>query len=171
VAIAFCGVLYLTFMYGQFPWIALTLAFSFGFYGLLRKTASLPSLEGLSLEMSILFLPALFFIFYFESQGLGSFMSGGPIVKTLLPVSGLVTSIPLLFFAFGARNVTLTTLGLLQYVAPSLQLMVGVLIYHESFPRIRFIGFLFIWVALLIYSIEGVWTAKLSSNRKAKRFI
>jgi len=171
ISIAFGGVLYLTFQYGQFPWIALGLAFSFGFYGLLRKTASLASLEGLSLEMSILFLPALLFILYFESHGMGSFLSGNITVKTLLPVSGLVTSIPLLFFAFGARKVTLTTLGLLQYIAPSLQLMVGVFIYHESFPKVRMIGFLFIWIALLIYSIEGIWNAKSFRNRKTQESI
>ena len=166
IAMAFAGVLYLTFQYGQFPWIALTLAFSFGFYGLIRKTARLSSLEGLSVEMAILFIPALFFIFYFESQGSGSFLTGNVITKTLLPVSGLVTSIPLLLFAFGARNITLTTLGLLQYVAPTLQLMVGVFIYMESFPQTRMIGFTFIWIALLIYSVEGVWVAKSSRNKK-----
>lgn len=168
ISIAGAGVLYLTFLYGQFPWIALALASSFGFYGLLRKTASLSSLEGLSLEMSILFLPALLFVFYLESQGIGSFLEGSVIVKTLLPVSGLVTSIPLLFFAFGARNVTLTTLGLLQYVAPSLQLMVGVFIYQESFPKVRMIGFLFIWIALLIYSAEGIWVVRKRRQSPAK---
>ena len=160
IAIALTGVLYLTFLYGQFPWIALILAFSFGLYGLIRKTGRLSSLEGLSVEMTILFIPALFFIFYFESQGSGSFLSGNLTVKTLLPLTGVITSVPLLFFAFGARNITLTTLGLLQYVAPTLQLMVGVFIYNESFPKIRMIGFMFIWIALLIYSVEGVWAAK-----------
>ncbi len=168
ISIAFAGVLYLTFQYGQFPYIALALAFSFGFYGLLRKTASLSSLEGLSLEMTILFLPAILFIFYFESEGIGSFLIGNAVVKTLLPVSGLVTSIPLLFFAFGARNVTLTTLGLLQYIAPSIQLVVGVFIYQESFPKVKMIGFLFIWIALLIYSVEGVWVAKKHPRKRKK---
>lgn len=160
IAMAFIGVLYLTFQYGQFPWIALTLAFSFGFYGLMRKTARLASLEGLSVEMAVLFLPALVFISYFEYNGSGSFLAGSAFTKTLLPVSGLVTSIPLLLFAHGARKITLTTLGLLQYIAPTLQLMVGVFIYMESFPRTRIIGFTFIWVALLVYSIEGLLVGK-----------
>ena len=163
---AFLGVLYLTFQYGQFPWIALTLAFSFGFYGLIRKTAQFASMEGLSIEIALLFIPALFFIFYFESHGTGSFLSGSYTIKTLLPLSGIITSVPLLFFAFGARNVTLTTLGLLQYIAPTLQLMVGVFIYNESFPKIRLIGFLFIWIALVIYSLEGIWY---SERRKKLR--
>jgi chloramphenicol-sensitive protein RarD len=160
IAMAFTGVLYLTFQYGQFPWIALTLAFSFGFYGLMRKTARLASLEGLSVEMAVLFLPALIFISYFEYNGSGSFLAGSAFTKTLLPVSGLVTSIPLLLFAYGARNITLTTLGLLQYIAPTLQLTVGVFIYMESFPKTRIIGFTFIWVALLVYSIEGLLVGK-----------
>lgn len=160
IIIAFLGVLYLTFQYGQFPWIALTLAFSFGFYGLIRKTARLASMEGLSIEMAILFIPALFFIIHFESHGSGSFLSGNYTIKTLLPLSGIITSVPLLFFAFGARNITLTSLGLLQYVAPTLQLLVGVYIYNESFPKIRLIGFLFIWIALIIYSTEGIWVAR-----------
>ena len=166
IAMAFAGVLYLTFQYGQFPWIALTLAFSFGFYGLFRKIARLSSLEGLSIEMSVLFIPALFFILYFESHGTGSFLAGNTLTKTLLPVSGLVTSIPLLLFAYGARNITLTTLGLLQYIAPTLQLTVGVFIYMESFPKTRIIGFTFIWVALLVYSIEGLLVGKSRKNMK-----
>ena len=166
IVMAFIGVLYLTFQYGQFPWIALTLAFSFGFYGLMRKTARLSSLEGLSVEMAVLFLPALVFISYFESQGSGSFLAGSAFTKTLLPVSGLVTSIPLLLFAYGARNITLTTLGLLQYIAPTLQLMVGVSIYLESFPKTRIIGFTFIWLALFVYSIEGLLVAKSRKNMK-----
>jgi chloramphenicol-sensitive protein RarD len=164
ILIALAGVLYLTFQYGQFPWIALTLAFSFGFYGLIRKTGRLSSLEGLSVEMAILFIPALLFIFFLELSGSGSFLRGDLTIKTLLPLAGVVTSVPLLFFAFGARNITLTTLGLLQYVAPSLQLMVGVFIYHESFPKIRMFGFMFIWIALLIYSTEGILVAKKRQN-------
>jgi chloramphenicol-sensitive protein RarD len=169
IAMAFAGVLYLTFQYGQFPWIALTLAFSFGFYGLIRKTARLSSLEGLSVEMAILFIPAMSFIFYFETHGAGSFLGGNAMIKTLLPVSGLVTSIPLLLFAYGARNITLTTLGLLQYIAPTLQLMVGVFIYMESFPKTRIIGFTFIWVALLVYSVEGLLVAKPRKNMKPQQ--
>jgi chloramphenicol-sensitive protein RarD len=169
ITIAAAGVLYLTFQYGQFPWIALTLAFSFGFYGLIRKTARLSSTEGLSLEMAILFIPALFFIFYLESHGSGSFLYGSLSVKTLLPLSGIVTSVPLLFFAFGARNIPLTTLGLLQYIAPALQLMVGVYVYGESFPKIRMIGFMFIWIALIIYSIEGIWVSKRKRLLKQKK--
>ena len=164
ILIALAGVLYLTFQYGQFPWIALTLAFSFGFYGLIRKTGKLSSLEGLSVEMVILFIPALFFIFYLELHGSGSFLNGNLTIQTLLPLAGVVTSVPLLFFAFGARNITLTTLGLLQYIAPSLQLMVGVFIYHENFPKIRMIGFMFIWIALLIYSAEGIIVARRRKN-------
>jgi chloramphenicol-sensitive protein RarD len=156
ITLAVGGVLYLTISYGTFPWIALTLAFSFGLYGLLRKTAALPSTEGLFLETALMFLPAFLFLLYREWQGTAAFGHLGAFTTFLLAFSGVATGVPLLLFAAGARLITLTNLGLLQYVAPTLQFLIGVLIYHEEFSQARVIGFTVIWVALLIYTAESL---------------
>lgn len=156
VGIALAGVLYLTFSYGSFPWIALTLAFSFGVYGLLRKTATLNSAEGLFLETTVMFLPAFLFLLLLGGGGEGAFAHQGWSNALLLMGAGVVTAVPLLLFAAGARRVTLTTLGLLQYVAPTLQLLIGVLIYGEAFGPERMVGFGLIWLALILYSSESI---------------
>lgn len=155
LSVAAAGVLYLTFNYGSFPWIALTLAFSFGAYGLLRKTAPLNSAEGLFVETAVLFLPALGFLLLEEARGGGALGHMGATTTLLLIGAGAATSIPLLLFASGARRITLTTLGLLQYVAPTLQFLIGVLIYHEPFGVERLIGFGLIWLALALYTAES----------------
>jgi chloramphenicol-sensitive protein RarD len=157
LGLALGGVLYLTFNYGSFPWIALTLAFSFGTYGLLRKTAALNSAEGLFLETAILFLPALGFLLLQEQRGTGAFTHTSLPTTILLIGAGAVTSIPLLLFAAGARRITLTSLGLLQYIAPTLQFLIGVLLYNEPFGPARVIGFGLIWLALILYSSESIW--------------
>jgi chloramphenicol-sensitive protein RarD len=156
VILAVLGVVYLTVSYGSLPWIALVLAFSFGLYGLIKKTASLESLHGLSLETAVLFLPALVFLLYRGNNGMGAFMHEGTGVTLLLILSGPVTSIPLLLFGFAARTIPLSMLGFIQYIAPTLQFMLGVFVYHEPFPLARLVGFSMIWLALLVYSIEGV---------------
>ncbi len=156
LAVAVSGVLYLTFSYGAFPWIALTLAFSFGVYGLIRKTAPLNSAEGLFLETAIIFLPAFGFLLWQETRGVGGFGHISPTTTLLLIGAGAVTSIPLILFAAGARRITLTTLGLLQYIAPTMQFLIGVLIYGEPFGAGRVVGFGLIWLALLLYTAESV---------------
>jgi chloramphenicol-sensitive protein RarD len=156
LSVALAGVLYLTFNYGSFPWIALTLAFSFGTYGLLRKTAALNSAEGLFLETAILFLPAFGFLLLHEFRGTGTFAHTQISTTVLLAGAGVVTSIPLLLFAAGARLITMTTLGLLQYIAPTLQFLIGVLIYDEPFGPARIVGFSLIWLALLVYTLESL---------------
>lgn len=155
VGLALAGVAYLTFNYGRFPWISLTLAGTFGLYGLLRKTATLGSLEGLSVEMALLILPALGYLAYLHADASGAF---GETASTtlLLVLTGAATATPLLLFAYGARKVPLSTIGILQYIAPSMQLVLGVVVYGEPFPRARFVGFLCIWIALLIYTTETV---------------
>lgn len=155
VLLALCGVVYLTVTYGSLPWIALTLAFSFGFYGLLRKTAALDSLEGLSLETAWLFLFALGGLVYFEAQGTAAFGHSPATTNLLLIGAGVITAVPLLFFAASARRVTMATLGILQYLAPTLQFLIGIFIYGEAFSRTQLIGFSFIWVALAVYSVES----------------
>ncbi|MCL4802795.1 MAG: EamA family transporter RarD [Anaerolineae bacterium] len=156
LAIALSGVLYLTFSYGAFPWIALTLAFTFGIYGFLRKTAPLNSAEGLFLETAVLFLPAIGFLLLQQMRGVGAFGQINMATNLLLIGAGLVTSVPLLLFAAGARRITLTSLGLLQYIAPTLQFLIGVLIFNEPFGISRLIGFGLIWLALIFYTVESL---------------
>ena len=156
LAVALAGVLYLTFSYGAFPWIALTLAFSFGLYGLIRKTAALNSAEGLFVETAVLFLPALGFLLFHELRGTGALGHVDGLTTLLLIGAGAVTSIPLILFAAGARRVTLTTLGLLQYIAPTMQFLIGVLVYGEPFGVGRVVGFGLIWAALVLYTAESL---------------
>jgi chloramphenicol-sensitive protein RarD len=132
----------------------LTLAFSFGLYGLLRKTARLNSLEGLSLETALLFLPATGYLLYLEAAGQGSFGHAGFTTTLLLALAGVATAVPLLFFALGARMIPLSMLGILQYLAPTIQFLLGVLVYKEPFTTERLVGFSLVWSALLIYTIE-----------------
>lgn len=160
VSLAALGVIYLTILYGSLPWIALALAFSFGLYGLLRKTASLEALEGLGLETAVMFFPALAYLVYLEITGTGSFGHVDGMTSFLLALAGVITAVPLWLFALGARQVTLVTLGLLQYIAPTLQFLIGVFVYHESFTRSQMIGFGLIWLALLMYSAEGLLNAR-----------
>lgn len=156
VFLAFIGVCYLTFFYGHFPWIAIVLAFSFGFYGLIRKITPLPSLEGLCLETSMLSIPALLVLFYLMSQGQSDFVDQDLTGRLLLAGSGIITSLPLLLFGFAAHRIPLATLGVVQYMTPTLQLLIGVFIYGEAFPEKQMIGFVLVWCGLLIYAAEGI---------------
>lgn len=160
IVFALTGVLYLTFNYGAFPWIALTLAFTFGFYGLIRKTASLQAIEGVTFELVVLFIPAILYLVYLEIIGVGSYGHVSMKITVLLSITGVATSVPLIFFAAAAKKTSLTTLGVLQYIAPTLQFLIGVFIYNEDFNRTRFIGFSIIWIALIIYTIESILYAK-----------
>jgi len=155
IGLATGGVLFLTLGLGAFPWIALTLALTFGFYGLLRKTAPLGSLEGLGLETAILSVPAFVYLVYLQLSGVSAFGHAGVTVSGLLAFTGVVTAFPLLMFAYAARSTTLATVGILQYIAPTLQFLLGVLVYGEPFSHTRLIGFAVIWTALIIYSLEG----------------
>ena len=137
IAVALGGVVVLTVSYGVVPWIALTLAGSFGLYGLLRKTAALSSLEGLTLETLLLFLPALVYLLYLEANGTAAFGHTSTTTSLLLAAGGVATAFPLLLFAAAARRITLTLLGILQYIAPSMQFLLGVLVYDEPFDGMR----------------------------------
>jgi chloramphenicol-sensitive protein RarD len=167
IAIACGGVLYLTLSVGALPWIALTLAFSFGFYGLLKKTAGLNALEGMGLEMSILSVPALAYLLFSDDPASPSLLTGTPYVSLMLIGTGLVTAIPLLAFASAARRLTLTTLGLMQYMAPTLQFLIGVYIYGEAFTPARAVGFVLIWIALALYSGETLLRHRQRSQARA----
>lgn len=156
VALAAGGVLYLTFSYGAVPWIALVLASTFGLYGLLKKTAPLPALQGLSLETGILFMPAAVYLLFKETQGTGALGHGGAAETTLLLLAGVITAFPLLLFGASARRINLSTLGILQYMAPTIQFLLGVLVYGEPFTQARLIGFSVIWLALILYTTENI---------------
>jgi len=160
IGLAFAGVTYLTISYGHLPWIALSLAVTFGFYGLMRKTAPLGSVEGLTIETGLMFLPALIYLGYLAARGTGTFGSAGVPTSLLLAGAGLATAIPLILFTKGARSVPLSTLGVLQYIAPTLQFLVGVVIFREGFSQSQTIGFTIIWTALLLYWLEGLVTRR-----------
>jgi chloramphenicol-sensitive protein RarD len=156
VVLATAGVLYLTIYYGEFPWIALTLAVSFGLYGLIRKVAPVGSLVGLAVETLLLSIPALVYLFYLDSQGRGSIFRVSLKLDLLLMGCALVTAIPLLFFTLGARRLYLSTIGLLQYIAPSCMFILAVFLFHEPFSSAQVVTFIFIWTALAIYSTDSV---------------
>ena len=156
VGLAAAGVVYLTLTYGSLPWIALILAFSFAFYGLVKKIAPLGSLFGLTLETGFVFLPAVCYLAFVDIQGRGALGHEGLQTDALLVGAGLVTIIPLLLFASAARRITLTMVGIMQYIAPTLQFLIGVFIYKEPFTAAKLIGFSLVWIALIIFWFEGV---------------
>jgi chloramphenicol-sensitive protein RarD len=160
LGLAAVGVLYLTLAYGSLPWIALTLAFSFGLYGLVKKTAPLGSLYGLTLETGLLFLPALLYLLYADATGQGAFLRTGAISDALLMGAGLVTTMPLLMFASAARRIPLSLVGVLQYIAPTLQFLLGVLVYKEPFTHTQLIGFGIVWIALILFGLEGYFATR-----------
>jgi chloramphenicol-sensitive protein RarD len=156
VGLAAAGVLWLAIQGGQFPWIALVLASTFGGYGLMRKIAPLGALEGLALETMILAPPALALLAFAAARGESSFPADSTLVNTMLIGIGPVTAIPLLLFAAGARRIRMSTLGLLQYIGPTIQFVLGVWLFNEPFSGLRIVGFLLIWAALAIYSAESL---------------
>lgn len=156
IGLAAVGVIYLALSHGRLPWIALTLAFSFGLYGMMKKIAPLGSLHGLALETTVLFLPALGYLLFAEFSGTGAFIHSGTVPSILMALSGLVTVIPLLFFSSAAQKVPLSTMGIIQYIAPTTQFLIGVLVFGEDFTPARVVAFGLIWIALAIYTAEGV---------------
>ncbi|MBV7455877.1 EamA family transporter RarD [Acidovorax sp. sif1233] len=160
VAVAAAGVLWLAVQAGRLPWIALVLALSFGFYGLLRKLAVLGALEGLALETLVLAPVAAIMLGWWAWQGEGALVQGPPAAVGWLLLAGPMTAVPLLLFAAGARLIPMSTLGILQYISPSLQFALGVWLFHEPFQPARLVGFVLIWTALLVYSLEGWWTRR-----------
>jgi chloramphenicol-sensitive protein RarD len=160
VGIAALGVLWLTVKAGALPWIGLSLAATFGAYGLMRKTAALDALEGLSLETALLAPIAAVALAWLAQHGQAAFVHADAHQWALLLAAGPITAIPLLCFAAGARRIPLSLLGLLQYIGPSLQLALGVLLWHEPFSAAKFAGYALIWSALALYTLEGVWARR-----------
>jgi chloramphenicol-sensitive protein RarD len=160
VGLAAAGVLYLAIVAGRPPWIALALAASFGGYGLIRKVVQVEAVPGLATE-TLLLLPFAFgFLLWMQLQGTGAFGHAAPHVNALLLGSGLVTALPLALFAYGARLIPLSTVGLVQYIGPTLQFLLGVWVFHEAFTLQRGIGFAFIWSALAVYASDGLWRSR-----------
>jgi chloramphenicol-sensitive protein RarD len=160
VATAALGVAWLTLQFGALPWVGLSLAISFGSYGALRKTASLGALEGLMLETLLMLPIALGYLAWRMLSGQSAFLAEGNTQRFLLLCAGPLTSVPLLLFAAGVRRIPLSTVGVLQYISPTLQLLLGVLVWHEPFNQVKLIGYALIWLALFIYSLEGAWASK-----------
>ncbi len=158
VALAAAGVLYLTFEFGRLPWIAISLAFSFGLYGLVKKTGQLGSLYGMTMETGIVLLPALAYLIDGEFIGQGAFGHSGATINLLLAGTGIVTAVPLLLFASAAQRIPLTLVGILQYITPTLQFLIGIFIYREPFSQVQLIGFGCVWLALIVFWLEG-WRA------------
>lgn len=164
VALAGIGVGYQLVAYGDVPWISLTLAFSFGFYALVRKKAKVDPLAGLLVETLLLTPVGLIYLFWLGSQDAGQFVMGGWWMSVLLIASGIVTGLPLILFMFGAQRLTLSTIGLMQYLAPTIQLVLAVAIFGEPFSPATMVTFAFIWLGLVVYS----WDA-FGSYRRARR--
>jgi chloramphenicol-sensitive protein RarD len=162
VGFAAAGVAYLTFVVGQPPWIALMVGSSFAFYGLIRKTVNIGALPGLAVETILLAPFAVAYLIWCERQGIAALGHSGALVNGLLLFGGVITSVPLVLFAFGARQVPYSTIGVLQFLAPSLQLVCGLVVFHESLPPERATGFVLIWIGLIIYAGNALWRARLA---------
>lgn len=155
IGLAALGVGYLTLIYGRLPWIALALTITFGLYSLVTKTAPLDALDGLTLETGLVFLPAAGFLLWQEGQRHGAFGHAGFTANLLMLGSGAVTAVPLLFFGLAVRRIPLSVVGILQYLAPTLQFLLGVLVYHEPFSQTHLVGYSLVWLALAIFWVEG----------------
>jgi chloramphenicol-sensitive protein RarD len=159
LALAAVGVIWLTWLAGSPPWIGVTLALSFSAYGLLRKTAPLGALEGFTVETALLAPLALAYLAWRYAHGTLGFASAPAQLQWLLVGAGPATTIPLLLFAAGVRRIAFSLMGVLQYLAPTLQWLTGIYVFHEAFDPHKAIGFALIWLALLVYGAEGMWVA------------
>ncbi|GAA5075179.1 chloramphenicol-sensitive protein RarD [Thermocatellispora tengchongensis] len=168
VGLGTVAVVVLTVDYGRPPWIALVLAFSFGTYGLVKKTANVGAAEGLAVESLVLLLPAAGYLVFLESAGSGTFGEAGAVHAGLLVLSGVVTAVPLLCFSAAAVRVPLTVVGLLQYIAPVLQFLCGVLVVRETMPASRWAGFAIVWVALAVFTWDSLRTARRARQERER---
>jgi chloramphenicol-sensitive protein RarD len=155
IGLAAASVLYLTLVYGSVPRVALALAFSFGLYGMVKKVAPLGSVHGLTLETTLLLAPAVVYLAWRADSGAAAFQHMPPAGLVLLLASGFVTTLPLLLFAAAAQRIPLAQIGVLQYIAPTLQFLLGALAFHERFTTAQFGGFVLIWISLAVFGIEG----------------
>jgi chloramphenicol-sensitive protein RarD len=158
VAIGAVAVVILTVDYGRLPWIALTLAISFGMYGLIKKKVLVGAAEGLAVETAVMFIPAAGYLIWLQAAGTASFGHDGLAKNVLFIGAGVVTAVPLLLFAAAATRVPLATIGLLQYLAPVLQFLIGVFVLGEAMPPARVVGFAVVWVALAVFTYDSIRT-------------
>ncbi|MEE1844774.1 EamA family transporter RarD [Streptomyces sp. JV190] len=154
------AVLVLAIGYGRPPWISLTLAFSFATYGLMKKKVNMGGLESLTAETAVMFVPALGYLLWLGARGESTFTSEGAGHAALLASAGLVTAVPLILFGAAAIRVPLSTLGLLQYLAPVFQFVLGILYFHEAMPPERWAGFALVWLALTLLTWDAFRTAR-----------
>jgi len=155
VAFAAAGVTWLGVVAGHAPWLALMVGASFSFYGLIRKTVAVEALPGLAVETVLLTPFAVGYLVWSHATGIGAMGNTGAVADVLLILSGVVTAVPLVLFAYGARRIPLSTMGVIQFVGPSLQLACGLVAFGEPFPHARAMGFVLIWIGLLIYAVNG----------------
>jgi chloramphenicol-sensitive protein RarD len=160
VGIAAVAVAVLTIDYGRPPWIALTLACSFGLYGLIKNRAGVDGTQSLAVETAVLIVPALAYLAWLSSTGDNTFTTEGPGHTALIVAGGVATAIPLMLFGAAAIRIPLTTLGLIQYFTPILQFLIGVLVYGEPMPLTRLAGFALVWVALVVFTVDAVRSAR-----------
>lgn len=157
VILAALGMIYMTLTYGKFPWIALGLATSFGLYGLVKKKAPLNSLFGLTIETGFLLIPSLLYLAIVYISGSNALINNGSPTDFLVILAGIVTTLPLLLFASAALKISLSQIGILQYIAPSLQFLIGYFLYHEAITNSQFFGFVLVWIALVFFIFEGIY--------------
>lgn len=169
VLLATVGVVYMTFELGRPPWIALFLAFTFGFYGLIRKVAPVNALVGLTVETMLLTFPATIYLIVLDARGSGAFLRIDAATTILLMCAALVTAVPLLLYTTGARKIHFSTLGILQYIAPSSTFLLAVFVYAEPFRKTQLLTFVLIWSALGIYSFDLMRHHRLQRRRKIQR--
>lgn len=155
LALAALGVVIVSVSYGSFPWISVSLALSFGLYGLVKKKAPLNSLYGLTLETGIVFVPALIYLITVDAQGQGAFLHTDILSNLLMIGAGAVTAIPLMLFSSATQRIPLSMVGILQYITPTTQFLLGVFLYKEPFTMIQLVGFSLVWLALIFFTIEG----------------
>jgi chloramphenicol-sensitive protein RarD len=160
VVLAALGVLYLTVSLGSVPWIALSLATTFAVYSLMKKVAPLTPVQGLAFETGILFVPAALYLIAAAVAGRGALMHSGPLRNLLMIGSGPLTTLPLVMFAAGVRHIPLSLVGMLQYINPTLQITIGVMLYREPFTRAQLAGFGLVWSALALFAVEGYVTRR-----------
>ena len=167
VGLAAVGVLYLTIVLGAPPWIALILAASFGLYGLVNKTAPLGALHALTLETGLLFTPMLLYLLFAEANGTGAFLHSEGVSTLLIIGTGVVTVVPLLMFAAAVRLIPLSLIGVLQYITPTMQFLIGVLIYQEPFSHTQLVGFGLVWAAVILFTTENLWARRRAAQKLA----
>ena len=157
VGLAGVGVVVLGWRIGHLPWISLTLACSFGLYGLVRKLTVIDAMRGLAVESGLMLVPALLYLLWCVRSGHGHFLAEDVTTSWLLVIGGPVTAIPLALFAWGARRVSMLAIGVMQYITPSVQLLIGVWLFHEAFGGARQLAFGLIWIALALFTGEVLW--------------